>query len=102
MVPKYSAPGDNAARRLNSLGLGPIPSRQAQFNDWGAIIIAGGPSLPQKVDHFLAQSHQPDRGFGTVLVAIDLISDRIPKIQHLSSQGTDFATNFIDPIIHGI
>jgi hypothetical protein len=85
MVPECSTPGDNAARRPNTLSLGPIAFRQALLNDWGAIIIACGPSLLQKVDHFSAHSHQPDRGFGTVLVAIDLISDRISKIQHLSS-----------------
>ena len=54
----------------------PVILLQPLLNSWATVIAAGDLPLLQKLDHFPAQSHQPERGFCAVQVMIDLVPDR--------------------------
>jgi hypothetical protein len=75
---------------------------QPLLHGWQPISATGGLPLPKQHQQFGALGHQPERGFGAIEVAVDLVANGGLNLHHLSSQRTDFATNFINSVVHGL
>src|SRR6267142_6352590 len=64
------------------------------------VATAGGLPLTYQRCQFGPHTHQPERGFRAVQVMVDLVSNGDLFGKHLRPQGTDFATYFVNSVVH--
>jgi hypothetical protein len=92
----------NARLPLSPIGDDPAVLDQARRKRRRPFATAGRLPFADERRHLGAHAHQPTGGFRAILVMIDQVADRGLDIRHFRPQRTDFASDFINSIVHGL
>jgi hypothetical protein len=79
----------------------PIIFAQPFLDGRQAFAAAEQAPFPNQHRQLLPQAHQLERGFGAVLVVVDLLADGRFHVQHLQAHAADFPAQFVQSVVHG-